>query len=295
MTIAIELQGSVVQMVNVVHKPKGNPTPTRRGLIVGFSKASRRRMIEFTARLDLRQRKVVFMTLTFSGSPSPKAAKAALNRFLMRIRRKYPWVSGVWRLEPQERGAPHFHCMLFRFPFVPQRALQRSWEECTGEKMSRLDVRLARGLKSVMAYVSKYIGKASPADANGSLVNASYLNSEGDNWQGRVWGYLNRGALPVAQRYVKVMDNREAERYFWWGTRAHTRGRCGWRKYSAKIYSPDAEHIFAWCLHQGCTDGETWLGSHEHLKRHPDDYWYRMEHFLERSLEKIYSKHETSQ
>lgn len=281
--IAIELQGGVVQMVNVVHKPKGNPTPARRGAVVGFSKASRRRMIDFTARLDLRQSKVVFLTLTFSGSPSPKQAKIALNRFLMRIRRSFSWVSGVWRLEPQQRGAPHFHLMLFRLPFVPQRKLQQSWEACTGEGMSRVDIRLARGLRSVMAYVSKYIGKATPEDVDGSLVNASYLNHEGDSWQGRVWGYLNRSGLPLGGRYVKVMDNADAERYFWWGTRALSRGRAGWRKYSAKIYSPDAEHIFAWCLRQGCVEGDIWLACHEHLKRHPDDYYYRMEHFLERS------------
>jgi hypothetical protein len=39
--------------------------------------------------------------------------KQHLNRFLTAVRRRYSSVAGVWRLEFQRRGAPHFHLILW--------------------------------------------------------------------------------------------------------------------------------------------------------------------------------------
>jgi len=116
MTTRYTAQGSLFdakQQTAVPLPQKGGGT---RGRITAFSPASRRRLIRLFARLEMAKIRTSFLTLTFHQSPSTIEAKAALKRFLMRLRRKYADVAGVWRMELQERGAIHFHLLIIHAP-----------------------------------------------------------------------------------------------------------------------------------------------------------------------------------
>lgn len=171
-----------------------------RGKVTGFSKKSRHRMLIFMSRMRTKGARATFITLTFSGHPSHKQAQAALKRFLMRIRRHYEDVSGVWRLEKQKRGAIHFHLLLFGLPFIPQKKIQRTWELCTREERSICDIRLCKGQRRILSYISKYISKPTEAEDLTSLEDVPYQHAPRDDISGRVWGWLNKKSLPLGQR-----------------------------------------------------------------------------------------------
>lgn len=215
-----------------------------RGCVTSFSKASRKRLIDLTSRLDVKGHRVVFMTLTFSSNPELSEARRAFKMFTMRIRRKNPQMSAIWRLERQKRGAIHYHLIMFDFPFTPQAGLQSSWEECTGEETSILDIRLVRrGRKSVMYYVSKYVAKHGDGDGDGvsgstSLVKGTYQH---EVESGRHWGYINREKLPFADRFEYHVEGGDAVRYALWGITATSKGRSGKSNVHAKLYCSNKE------------------------------------------------------
>jgi len=196
----IEAQGSLLVMKirsADAHVRRGGGV---RGKVTGFSKKSRHRMLIFMSRLRTKGARATFVTLTFSGHPSHKEAQAALKRFLMRIRRHFENVSGVWRLEEQERGAIHFHLILFELPFIKQATLQRVWEACTREARSIVDVRLASGARKIISYISKYISKPTDDPPLTSLEDVPYQHAPPEDDTGRVWGWINKKALPLGER-----------------------------------------------------------------------------------------------
>jgi hypothetical protein len=226
-----------------------------RGTVNGFSRASRRRLLELFASLDVRGTRAKFITLTITEIISPKRAKQALRRFIMRLQRRYPEWSAVWRLEAQERGAPHFHLLTFNLPFIPQRDLQIMWSECTREPLSIVDIRAVRNRKHAMAYISKYIGKAEPHTRSASLENGSYLHEPETSETGRVWGYVNKEQLPFAERQEMLIEDEELAHYIRWYAQATTRGKGGRSSLRTLIYSDDAYEMFEWVVNHARSAG----------------------------------------
>lgn len=91
--------------------------------ITGWSRRSRARMVSTMAELDLapllmQEDEPAMVTLTYPGAwevvaPHGPAVKAHLKAFFKRFQRSWgqPW-RGVWKLEFQRRGAPHFHLLM---------------------------------------------------------------------------------------------------------------------------------------------------------------------------------------
>lgn len=128
--IHVEQQGSLMA-VAVRWQTNGKPVGGRRSGISTFSKASRRRLLQMIARLN--KTRTTFITLTYPEEfPLPSAAKEHLRAFLERIRRRCGWVAGIWRMELQERGAPHFHLLMFDLPFIDHTTLRYWWAEIIG-------------------------------------------------------------------------------------------------------------------------------------------------------------------
>lgn len=208
----IEAQGSLLKMTVRGFKSSRKVTPHRRGIIRAFSPASRRRLMRFMARLKVRKIRATFITLTFSNEVNNVEAKRAFKQFSMRLRRAFPTASVVWRLERQKRGAIHFHLLCFNLPFWPQAELQKTWEDCTNEDKSIVDIRLVHGARSVMAYVSKYIAKVSEDAEKTSLDDGSYQHKALDDVSGRYWGYINKELLPVGELVTGVLTERQTIR-----------------------------------------------------------------------------------
>lgn len=109
--------GQLLKVHNQVEwKFKDQTGGGERGSISSFSRRSCQTMRERCYSIDLDaaeklQFKTLFMTLTYSATfPDDKEKiKRDLDTLTKRIERKFGRCFLIWKLEPQERGAPHFH------------------------------------------------------------------------------------------------------------------------------------------------------------------------------------------
>ncbi len=96
-----------------------------RGEVVGFSRKSRTRMLAKMSTVR-RDAPFCFVTLTYPGKPEnwdasqdwpdlpgPRQAKHELSTLIQWVHDQYPSVGVIWKLEPQERGVPHFHLVMY--------------------------------------------------------------------------------------------------------------------------------------------------------------------------------------
>ena len=206
--LIFEAQGHYVQIKWSIGSLSQRVIRATRGAVTAFSRKSRKRLLELCARLDLAQivrgMPVIFITLTYAAQfPSTEQSKQHLRAFLERIRRFAPDASGIWRIEYQERGAPHYHLILFNLPFLPKRELTAMWGEIVGLQfwdfskelprppMTRIEA--IRSPRKAMAYVSKYVAKSDGDSGSDSGFNdVPYLHA------GRWWGVFNREKLQFA-------------------------------------------------------------------------------------------------
>lgn len=92
-----------------------NP-PDRAGEFISrFTERSRQRLMNKARRLNKSELPLpFFVTLTYHKNfQEPEKAKKHLNAFLQRWRRRQESFSYFWKLEPQKRGAVHFHLAMF--------------------------------------------------------------------------------------------------------------------------------------------------------------------------------------
>lgn len=201
-----------------------------------------------------------FITLTYGQSfPNPKAAKRHLDNFLKRLKRRWSYASGFWRFEFQERGAPHFHLVLFGLPFLPKDTLAEWWGDTVGREYwdtsqaePRAPFTRVEALKShahATRYVSKYVAKCDDSGFN----FLAYLTDEGEFIHpvtgelcesiGRWWGVWNSLWLPLDVAKELVLKWGERDVFFnlrravgrmWKGRNKHQKS--GWTFFSDNPY-----------------------------------------------------------
>lgn len=228
-SISVEVQGSRIALRykdNLKAKERRHGK-SKRGAITAFSRKSRKRLLDLAASFDLAQvlakRPVIFITLTYGQNwPDAKTAKKHLDNFKKRIARFAPEASGIWRLEFQKRGAPHFHFILFNMPYLPKDVLAEAWGEIVGrefwdtsgdlikEPFTRIEA--LKTPRRAFYYLSKYVAKL-PEEAvledersedDSGFNTVPYFTAE--EWIGRFWGILNRDTLPFAELLETVSD-----------------------------------------------------------------------------------------
>ncbi len=173
----------------------------------GFSKASRRNLLRRLASIDRGAfrafgGRVLFVTLTYPHvwPEDSEECKRHLKAFRKRLQREYGQFAAFWRLGIQERGAWHFHLLLFVGPsFGPigelRRFISSSWYEVTG-KVSKGHLRAGtrveavRKWKEATSYVERYMAK--PEEFPEGLKT------------GRIWGVWNEKLLPVRWETARV-------------------------------------------------------------------------------------------
>jgi len=164
---------------------------------------------------------VAFVTLTYPAEfPTARASKRDLDVFLKRMKRVFPDVFGFWKLEPQQRGAPHYHLLLAMgdggrvnndYLLVQlQEWVPAAWCEVVGSDDARhlqfhvrhkddvvTEVRSSHG---VMKYAGKYVGKAQEDRCD-----------KGDwSHSGRWWGRVNAEGMRDFVKGSFLRVNREA-------------------------------------------------------------------------------------
>jgi len=215
-TLKIEFQGKFVAAA-VRYPSDRKYSRHKRGKVTTFSHGSRTRMFDLFHKLEVKT-KPVFITLTYMEKwPNAEQAKNNLRAFLERVRRKYKNASGIWRMEFQERGAPHFHIIFFDLPFWKKESVQEVWADIIGEKGRKpfTRIEMVRSHKGLMAYVSKYVAKLQDDGVSGfnSLTYLhAYKEKYGENI-GRVWGKFESANLPFAASLTLERDFVPAEFY----------------------------------------------------------------------------------
>lgn len=179
----------------------------QRGNITTFSFASRRRQQRELAGVRRDAPLPSFITLTYPNNfPDAKQAKRDLKVFNQRFVRQFPDLGACWKLEPQMRGAPHFHMLAWGvssadlFSWIPE-----NWFDIAGGG-DKYHLRWHMGLlggdnvpcvssvenyEHMQRYVTKYLSK-------------SFEVSEwAEQWTGRYWGFLKKINIPFGE-WVKV-------------------------------------------------------------------------------------------
>lgn len=193
----VQIYNNSICFINTnYHRFSGNPAPSKRSSIKEFSRASRSRLIRMFSKIRLSQlSSPLFVTLTYhyGYKDSPSICKKHLNTFLQYLRDNYPSVSYLWRLELQQRGAPHFHFFLWGLPgdqmvLSPSFSLdlKSAWHriadpQSDAHKKFGFDAKPLNSYRQCFHYVSKYCAKESNLDRVSSC--------------GRRWGYSNN--LPI--------------------------------------------------------------------------------------------------
>ena len=200
----VVIQGNLIKAVDVSSK-RGNPEPVIRGEVKGFSKASRKRMIEQCAKMG--KAVPIFVTLTYGKNfpDDPAIWKKHLHSWGKRLIRKDSNLCAIWRLEPQKRGAPHFHLLVYQTsrkkPFIPKEWIANSWAEVLDQysdedhRKAGTRVESLRSSRGAAFYCAKYCAK---------------LPEDGDfpeSWEraGRLWGSFNKKALKETEAPQKEM------------------------------------------------------------------------------------------
>ena len=178
-------------------KETGKATKSaKRGEIAEFSSASRRRMLELMAKID---RKAVpfFVTLTYPDSfPLYRSDyKRHLETFCNRLKRRWPDMAVLWKLEFQVRKsgrnkgklAPHYHLFVYNvpwcFPFKQESGqsfeVSKSYmgDECEHWKE---EVTGLEGAACIVSFVPHGDNRELP---DGTVVGADSLKS----WLSRNW------------------------------------------------------------------------------------------------------------
>ena len=183
-----------------------------RGVIVEFSSGARRRLMRLMACVRRDASLPVFITLTYPKEfPSPKKSKLHLDTFIKRLKRAFPMIGGIWKIEPQQRGAPHYHMLVWGCDakslkdFVPG-----AWFDIAGggdelhllfhqgKLKNQHCVGQVRSYNGVMSYASKYLGKTFEVAGWNSLE------------VGRFWGVFMPGNIPFGELQTLELSRSQA-------------------------------------------------------------------------------------
>src|SRR5919107_5516853 len=191
---------------NQLGPPKRHGRGTR-DKVRDFSRASRRNLLLRLASINRSafrafKGRLISITLTYSHEypEDPEVCKNHLKALRKRLQREYGSFAAFWRMGIQQRGAWHFHLLLFVRPSIGpigelRRFISSSWYEVTG-KVSEghlhtgTRVEAAKKWKQATNYVERYMAK--PEEFPEELQT------------GRIWGIWNPKHLPVRWETVEV-------------------------------------------------------------------------------------------
>jgi len=178
-----------------------------RDKVRGFSRASRTNLLRRLASINRGtfrafKGRIIFVTLTYPHEypEDPELCKRHLKALRKRLERRYKSFAAFWRMGIQQRGAWHFHLLLFVGPSIGpigelRRFISSSWYEVTG-KVSEGHLRagtrveVVKKWKQTTSYAERYMAK--PEEFPEGLKT------------GRIWGIWNEGLLPVQWETVQV-------------------------------------------------------------------------------------------
>ena len=243
---AVQLYENALRFKDETRKPSSRPRTwvVKREKCKEFTNQSRLRMMKLFNRLRVNaMSQACFVTFTYhyGHTKNPAVLHAHRNHILTRLRQLYPGCHYVWRIEFQERGAPHIHLIFWGAnnfnPLIVKKNeqnLKRMWHEMAdpnslAHEKYGCDIRPCTSHRQVFAYVCKYVSKVS--------------DESGTKFEGRRWGASTN--LPCEYHF-----DFEVERKTWDYMQDRLRkkleeaGKTGWL--SEKLYE-HAKDIEVFC------------------------------------------------
>lgn len=158
----LEVQGRVAR-VGTEGRHDSHRGGGKRGRVRAFTHRSRRRVQEKLGKLEMGEGWVM-VTLTFPDwewvgtGPECKARLRAMRKRLM----AKGVTAGMWRMEPQERGVPHFHLLCYGETWLSQEWVVEQWGQVLGYDGPGpiCHVTWVRTMRRMTRYVTRYAGKA---------------------------------------------------------------------------------------------------------------------------------------
>jgi len=130
----------------------------------------------------------LFITLTYPSEfpVDSEIYKADLDKFFKRLKYRFPEFACIWKLEFQQRGAPHYHLLVWGLSIHCRELISLLWFQVVGSGdikhlKAGTQVQKIRSWRGVMSYASKYMGK---------------LETGVSGQSGRFWGVSGRGYIP---------------------------------------------------------------------------------------------------
>lgn len=224
---ALVAEGGTYLELGLVRGKEERKGGGKRGRIGAFSRQSRFRLFQLFWKID--RRKVwgvpLFVSLTYPGGtrahwlPFAHDHKKHLRAFIRRLERFSPDVWLIWRLEPQERGAPHYHLLVFNVAHIPHELVARWWWEIVGSGdeahlRAGTEVRGCRSWNEAAFYIAKYLGKLPDTTSESPGVVCPHCGQDSLDkscphcgqagvlaalWEhpGRWWGVVHRDRAPI--------------------------------------------------------------------------------------------------
>lgn len=222
--LAVRPDGRLVQL-HLPGMPPGD-MPVR-GECEGMSEDSQRRLMLLLHSLRRDAVLPTMITLTFPEEFNVTAdeAKACRKAWEKRVLRRFPKWCGIWRMEAHpemsarlERVHPHFHLLTwgawFDLKWVSRSWASVVWRVLDGRKRLASQPSLP-GMPSVLAKAVKAGTRCERIRSwGGVLYSGKNYIAKAEEYPigkaGRVWGYVHRKALPIAEERVIKLSNLEA-------------------------------------------------------------------------------------
>lgn len=204
----------------------------KRGKCVGFSPASRLRMKKRLAKLNIKDKYCFFISLTYPEKyiKDMRVSKRDLDVFRKAFAREFEsFIGGIWRLERQKRGAPHYHMLLVSDKPISRKKIiefiKRRWADIVrtsyiksgGDEKeyqehyerhvnSGHNVQFMKSREMVQNYISKYIAKVdedSVDDEMGRIWGQWQFNGKNLDFTPYETGHLAREETVLLKRMVR--------------------------------------------------------------------------------------------
>lgn len=177
-----------------------------RGSITEFSRQSQARLMKKLA-CWRPFGQVIIVTLTYPRQfPNSRRAGQDFERFRRHLRQRYPELAGMWKLEYQKRGAPHYHMVLetgrTAFSLSHFRAwLDQTWiQSRRSNVLARTQAAWARDPSRAKYYLAKEVGKT----AQSSKAWRNRINQATEDHYGRFWGWHQKHRLIFEAREITL-------------------------------------------------------------------------------------------
>lgn len=255
-TVTIEAQGEVLQ-TRCHALPDRPQLGSGRKAITVFSAKARKNMLDTVSRLDWTI-PATFITLTYHRNMRDASrAKRDLRALAKRWYRRYGNIPVLWKMEPQKRGAWHFHLIVWYMPYIEKKDLLEDWREIAEDAtITEVKIEPIRSAKKARSYTAKYCAKSVVINYAIPLLALllkmpiaivialclDYLpNLAVIQKPGRFWGIENRANLvwAVLKRFSIILDQdfyqfKRAARRKWSGI-----NRNKWAGFTLYVQHPD--------------------------------------------------------